>query len=70
MYDVDVAKIKRFLPAGPVASGEPNSFGGIRERPLLQFFSESASSPKYGSYTSNLHTVAVADIRLKRSEGN
>jgi hypothetical protein len=64
----EVAGLKQFLPAGPVAEADPGGHhtntGGIRNHHLLQFYSDRGQNGSM--YT--VRTVAVANIRLKESE--
>jgi hypothetical protein len=54
VFDVSVTKFKQFLPKGPTAHGDPPSYDGLRERDLVQFWSDHG-----------LRTVAVAEVHLK-----
>lgn len=55
MYDCRVMSFKRFLPAGPVATGEPNSPDGHRPKHLVQLWTDP------GGY----RVLTVGSIRLK-----
>ena len=69
IVDHVVAKLRRFLPAGPVAEADGErriETGGIRPDHLIQFWSERVVDKKSGiEINASLVTAAVADIRLK-----
>lgn len=54
VVDFLVTGIKQFLPAGPVAASDPPSRDAIRERHLIQLYTDRG-----------MRTVAVADLRNK-----
>ena len=59
--EIHCAKYHKFLPAGPTASG------GFRTVPLIQFFEQRLSDPKYGfDVHTNVRTVSAEEVlRIK-----
>lgn len=57
--DFMVTGFKQFLPAGPVAVGEPGARESHRKHSLVQLFCDPGG----------LRTLAVADLRLKKPHG-
>jgi hypothetical protein len=54
-YDTRVISFNRFLPAGPVAENEPHASDSIRERDLVQVYTDPGGK----------RVLAVDEIRLK-----
>ena len=54
--DCRVVGFKRFLPAGPIASGDPSSYDGIRLKHLVQVYTDPGG----------LRTLSVGQIRMRR----
>jgi hypothetical protein len=59
LIDCRVLRFMRFLPAGPVASGEPKSAFGVRVKDLLKLYTDPGG----------MRVVAVDEILLKKPRG-
>lgn len=55
VYDCRVLSFSKFLPAGPVGEGEPNSKGGIRTKHLVKLWTDPGGT----------RVLTVGSIRLK-----